>query len=251
MMLRSSYRCVAAAAGAAAAIAILGSGYASGTPEAAADGKQLGGGSAPRGPRFSHPRQIDNRYLPLSRWRQCVYRGKTKKGATERSVFTRLDRTKRFTYNGHAFDAAVFEDKDFEGGKHVETAIDYFAQSDDGTVYYLGENVSNFEGGKLADHEGTWLLGRQTDVPGVAMPPKPHVGDRWHFEDVPPITSESDVVEERGLRTQAAGRLFTDVIRVQEFTQPQGELEYKLYAAGVGIVVSYDPESRTELVGCR
>ncbi len=207
--------------------------------------------SASRSLTFSHPRDIDNRYLPLTAKRRCVFRGKSTDGVPERTVFTRLDRTRRFTVAGKAVDAAVFEDKAFEGGKHVETAIDYFAQADDGTVYYLGELVSNFKGGKLVNTSGSWLLGRDTDVPGIAMPGgRPKVGDRWHFEDVPSITTESDSVQETDLRTKAAGRVFTGVVRVQEFTQPEGELEYKLYAAGVGIVVSYDPESRTELVGC-
>jgi hypothetical protein len=180
-----------------------------------------------------------------------VFRGKRKDGTTERSVLTRLERTKRFTVAGQRVDAAVFEDKAFEAGKHVETALDYYAQADDGTVYYLGEHVRNIKNGRLISTEGTWLLGKHTDVPGVAMPANPQVGAQWHFEDVPGITTESNTVEETGLRTKAAGRLFTDVIRVQEFIQPQGELEYKLYASGTGTIVSYDPESRSELVGCR
>ena len=199
---------------------------------------------------FSHPRDIDNRYLPLTAHKRCVFRGESKDGVPERTVFTRLDRTRRFVVAGRSVDAAAFEDKAFEGGKHVETATDYFAQADDGTVYYLGELVRNYKGGKVVDTEGTWLLGRDTDVPGVAMPGQPRVGDRWHFEDVPGITSESDTVEETDLRAQAGGQLYTRVVRVQEFVQPEGELEYKLYGAGAGIIVSYDPESRTELVGC-
>lgn len=212
-----------------------------------------GGADATSGKRalvFSHPRDIDNRYLPLTAHKRCVFRGEGKDGVPERSVFTRLDTTRRFLVAGRPVDAAVFQDKDFEGGKHVETAIDYFAQADDGTVYYLGEVVRNYKDGKVVDTEGTWLLGRDTDVPGVAMPAHPRVGDRWHFEDVPGITTESDRVEETDLRVQAGARLFTGVVRVAEFTQPQGELEYKLYAAGTGIVVSYDPDARTELVGC-
>jgi hypothetical protein len=202
-------------------------------------------------PVFSHPRRIDNRYLPLTAKRRCVFRGETSDGGTERSVFTRLKTTRHFRYAGQRIAAAVFSDKDFEDGEHVETAIDYFAQADDGTVYYLGEKVRNLKRGKLANRHGTWLLGKHTDVPGVAMPGNPHVGDMWHFEDVPGITTESDRVEESGLRTKAAGRIFTDVIRVSEFIQPEGDVEYKLYAPGVGIVVSYDPDARTALVRCR
>ncbi|MDP9344248.1 MAG: hypothetical protein M3P44_00730 [Actinomycetota bacterium] len=234
----------------AVAAATLAAVLAGGSSAARAPGAPAAGASASRSLVFSHPRDIDNRYLPLTAHRRCVYRGESTDGVPERTVLTRLDRTRRFTIAGRPVDAAVFSDVAFEGGKHVETAIDYFAQADDGTVYYLGELVSNIKNGKVVDTEGSWLLGRDTDVPGVAMPGTLHVGDRWHFEDVPGVTTESDRVEERDLRIKAAGRIFTGVVRVQEFTQPEGELEYKLYAAGAGIIVSYDPESRTELVGC-
>ena len=136
------------------------------------------------------------------------------------------------------------------GGKLIETAFDYFAQADDGTVYYLGEHVNNLRNGKVIDHNGTWLLGRQTDVPGVAMPGDPQLGDQYRFEDVPGVTAESNRVEEVGMRAKASGRLHTGVIRIQEFIQPEGEIEYKLYAPGVGKITEYAPDGRAVLRGC-
>ena len=41
------------------------------------------------------------------------------------------------------------------------------------------------------------------------------------------------------------------MIRVQEFIQPEGDVEYKLYAPGVGVITEYPPDGRTELAGCR
>lgn len=258
MFLSTKKRSMVAAVTAAVAAASVtlaaagGSGSSSTAPATAADPSRVAALQAPPAtPTFSNPRTIDNRYLPLTAKKRCTFRGKTTDGSEERSVLTRLARTKRFTVAGQQVDAAVFQDKAFEAGKHVETALDYYAQADDGTVYYLGEHVRNIKNGKLVNTEGTWLLGKHTNVPGVAMPANPQLGSQWHFEDVPGITTESNTVEETGLRTRAAGRLFTDVIRVQEFIQPQGELEYKLYASGTGTIVSYDPESRSELVACR
>jgi hypothetical protein len=45
--------------------------------------------------------------------------------------------------------------------------------------------------------------------------------------------------------------MYTNVIRIQEFIQPEGEIEYKLYAPGVGKIVEYPPGARAELVRCR
>jgi len=202
--------------------------------------------SAPPAPVFSHPATIDNRYLPLTAHHRCELRG-----GGEHVVRTVLERTKRFDVAGQSVDAVVIRDKSYEDGKLVERTFDYFAQSDDGTVYYLGEDVDNIRRGKVVNHHGSWLYGRDTDVPGVAMPPDPNVGDQWRFEDVPGITTESDRVEETGMRSLVDGRMFGDVIRIQEFTQPEGEVEYKLYAPGVGVIVEYPPNGRVAFTGCR
>ncbi|HTE60297.1 MAG TPA: hypothetical protein VK631_08085 [Solirubrobacteraceae bacterium] len=231
-----------AAAGTGTAIAVSG--------DDAREGRGTTGGAA-AGPVFSHPTTIDNRYLPLTATRRCERRGRADDGTRERTVTTVLDRTRRFTIDGQQVDAAVIRDDAYEDGELVERTHDYFAQADDRTVYYLGEHVSNIRRGKVANHDGTWLYGRHTDVPGVAMPAEPKVGDQYRFEDVPGVTTESNRVEETGLRARVNGRLLTDIIRIQEFIQPQGEVEHKLYAPGVGLVVEYPPDGRTALVSCR
>jgi hypothetical protein len=202
---------------------------------------------------FSDPRTIDNQYLPLSKFTTCDYRGKLDDGTRERSVKRLLKRTRAFMINGQRVDAAVLEDRAFEDGKLVERTLDYFAQDDGGTVYYLGEHVANINRGRVVNHRGSWLYGKHTDVLGVAMPPAPTLGAQWRFEDVPGITVESDRVEETGLRARVkrGGRLFTDVIRVQEFIQPEGDVEYKLYAPGIGLIAEYPPDGRVVLHRCR
>src|SRR5262245_54438649 len=203
------------------------------------------------GPAFSDPRTIDNPYLPLSRFMRCEVRGADKDGTKTRSVQTVLRTPKRFVIAGRPVDALVIRDEAFEDSERVEIALDYFAQSDDGTVYYLGEDVENIRNGKVVDSEGSWLYGKDTDVPGVIMPTAPKLDARFRSEDVPGITTESDKVEETGLRAKVGAKLYTNVIRTSEFTQPEGDVEYKLYAPGVGRIVEYEPEGRAELVGCR
>jgi hypothetical protein len=214
---------------------------------AAVSGAQGG----PAAPVFSDPDTIDNPYLPLTAHRRCTMRGRADDGTRERGVRTVLRRTKRFDVEGQRVDAAVIRDDAYEDGKLVERTLDYFAQADDGTVYYLGEDVDNYRRGKVVDHDGSWLYGRDTDVLGVSMPASPQLGDQWRFEDVPGVTTESDRVEETGLRARAVGRDFTGVIRIQEFVQPEGEVEYKLYAPGAGVIVEYPPDARIAFAGCR
>src|SRR3954470_21605263 len=202
-------------------------------------------------PTFSHPRTIDNPYLPITAHRRCEFRGRGNDGTRTRDVLSVLGGSKRFQIGGQGVDAVVVRDNAYEDGELVESTRDYYAQADDGTVHYLGEQVNNIRNGKVVDHRGSWLYGRDTDVLGVAMPADPKLDTRYRLEDVPGITAESDRVEETGARAQVAGRLHTGVIRTSEFIQPEGEVEYKLYAPGVGTIVEYEPEGSAELVGCR
>jgi len=202
-------------------------------------------------PVFSAPRTIDNPYLPLTTFTRCELRGTADDGTRERSVKTLLQKAKPFDVAGRRVEAAVIRDNAYEDGELVETTLDYYAQADDGTVYYLGEQVKNLKNGKVVDTNGTWLFGRDTDRTGVAMPADPQPGDRYRFEDVPGVTMESNRVEERGLRAKVDGRIVEDVVRIQEFIQPEGAVEHKTYAPGLGVIAEYPPGGRVEYAGCR
>lgn len=228
-----------------------GSDSSSGTAPTTAPGSGTSSPATAR-PIFSNPPKIDNRYLPLTATRQCTFRGGDTDGTQTRAVRTVLDRVKRFTVAGRPVDTAVIADRAYKDGKHVETALDYYAQADDGTVHYFGEDVRNLKNGRVINTKGSWLYGKHTDALGVAMPAHPRVvGAQWRIEDVPGVTAESNRLEETGLRTTAAGRVFTDAIRVQAFIQPEGEVEYTVFAPGVGPIAVYSPDGRSELVGCR
>ena len=47
-----------------------------------------------------------------------------------------------------------------EGGRIEEVALDFYAQADDGSVWYFGEDVFNYSRGVVADTAGTWLAGQ-------------------------------------------------------------------------------------------
>jgi hypothetical protein len=46
-------------------------------------------------------------------------------------------------------------------GRIEEVALDFYAQADDGSVWYFGEDVFNYDGGAVADLSGTWLAGKE------------------------------------------------------------------------------------------
>ena len=200
------------------------------------------------GPEFSDPTRIDNPYAPLTEFRRCVLEGTSDEGS-ERVVRTLLDRTEPFEVGGRQVDVAVVEDRAFIDGELAERTLDCFAQADDGTVHYFGEDVDNYENGELANHDGSFRFGEDTDHLGVLMPPDPQVGDEWYFENAPPITVEEDRVTAKLPSAEVAGERYEDVIRVRELIDGE-EIEPKLYARGVGVIQELPPDGEAHLVRC-
>lgn len=78
-----------------------------------------------------------------ARTEQVIYGGQVD-GGTFRTEFTRLPEPKRITWNGRTFDAVTMQYLAFLDGRVTEVALDWFAQADDGAVWYLGEDVFNY-----------------------------------------------------------------------------------------------------------
>ena len=149
----------------------------------------------------------------------------------------RLPGTKTIDWNG-SYGAVVSQMVVFKNGRIIEAALDYFAQADDGSVWYLGEDVSNFENGVVVNHDGTWLAGR--DGPGgMIMPAKPKLGDVFNSENIPGLVSEVDTVAATGLTVQTPSGPVGDAIRIRELPM-DGKQEEKVYAPGYGEVSARD-----------
>lgn len=192
------------------------------------------------GVKFSHSRDITNPYLPLMYLKQDIIDGSEggKKTHVERTALP--DKHKTFTINGQTVEAAVFEDRAFENGELAEVATDYFAQDDFGNVYYLGEDVDEYENGKVVSHDGAWLLGKDTQIPGVLFPAHPKVGDKFKSEDVSKEVSETDEVVSVSETVTVPAGIFTSCVKIKE-SLGDGTTEYKYYAPGVGVIREVPP----------
>lgn len=185
--------------------------------------------------KFSHPRDITNPLLPLAYLKQDILEG------TEAGAKVRVERTlmpkkhKTFIISGEKVESLAMEDREFKNGALEEVTLDYFAQDDEGNVYYLGENVDEYENGKVAGHEGGWLLGKDTQNPGIIIPAHPKVGDKFKSEDVNKEISESDEVVSVSETVTVPAGTFENCVKVKEMLS-DGTTEYKFYAPGVGVV---------------
>lgn len=187
------------------------------------------------GVKFSHPRDITHPYFPLASLDQDIMEGKEggKKLHVEWTAKPELHKT--FQIGGEKVEAFVVEDREFVDGELAEATLDYFAQDDNGTVYYLGEDVNEYKGGKVVSHDGSWLFGKDTQIPGVLLPAHLKVGDKFKPEDVSKDINESDEIVSVSETVTAPAGTYKDCVKVKEHLA-DGTTEYHLYASGVGVV---------------
>ena len=192
--------------------------------------------SAPENlPQFSHSTVITNPYLPLSSLHQDIIEGK-EEGHAIRVERTKKAGTKTFAVWGQNVAAMIVEDREYRDKKLFEVTLDYFAQDDNGVVYYMGEDVNNYRNGKVVGHEGAWLSGAGGILPGVLVPAHPKIGDRFKSENVPPVTLEADEVVSLTAAVKTPAGSYKNCLKIKE-TTPEGEVEYKYYAPKVGVVM--------------
>jgi hypothetical protein len=132
---------------------------------------------------FSHPLDITNPYMPLEPGTTFVYKGKSE-GTPTRQEFVVTDRTKTIL----GVKARVIVDTNWEGGRLVERTEDWFAQDDEGNVWYLGEFATEYEDGEVVGHEGSWEAGVDGARPGIVM--KAHPMSGRHTRRTPGIAED-------------------------------------------------------------
>ena len=204
--------------------------------------------SVPTGPPiFGAPLAITNVYAPIVPGGVKVYSGHD---SGSKTVIVDIFRTDTRTFDvgpGAHVEAHILQETEFDDGTISEISRNYFAQADDGSVYYFGEVVDQYEDGVITAHEGSWLVGGPTDpgdppttanasAPSLFMPANPEVDEVYKPEDLLPVVDETDTVKAADLTVQVPAGKFHSVIRVEETSSLDDVPEFKWYAAGVGVI---------------
>jgi hypothetical protein len=197
-------------------------------------------------PTFSNPLDIDNPYHPFQPGGVKVFQGS--EGRTSLvGIHQYPTETRSFSWNGTTVNTRILREISFEDGQLVEISDNYFAQANDGTVYYFGEVVDNYENGVVINNDGSWLVGGPTlpsDPPTTAnaadptvfMPANPEVGDLFKPEDLPPVVDETAEVVRVGVKVKVPADSYEDAIAIEETSSLEPGTTTKWYAPGVGVV---------------
>ena len=183
-----------------------------------------------RVPVFSHPTEVTNSLFPVSRQASVVFVGHVD-GQPFRTEVTLLPITRIIDWGGQRIETLVSQYTAYLGGRLQEVAYDLYAQGDDGSVWYFGEDVADLAHGDITSKEGTWLAGK--DGPAqMIMPGPPHVGDVFRTENIPGVAFEQVTVKSVSKRLH--GPLGPVVGMIGEELHEDGTTEDKQFAPGYG-----------------
>jgi hypothetical protein len=191
--------------------------------------------------------EIDNTYFPLEVDRQWVYQG-TEHGQTIGLQITVLNETEDFYSGRRTVTTRVVEELEWEdvnanglvddGAESlIEISRNFYAQTQDGTVCYFGEDVDIYEGGVVVSHEGAWRADDRGNAPGIFMPADPQPGMTYQQEAAPGIAEDTATVIRRGRTVTVPAGTFSDTITVRDFNPLDGSKGTKVYAPGTGLIV--------------
>jgi len=209
-------------------------------------------------PTFTNPLDITNPYHPFQPGGAKVFQGAEGRSKLV-GLHLYLTETRPFDWNNTTVQCRVLREIAFENGELVEVSDNYFAQADDGTVYYFGEVVDNYEDGVVVDNEGSWLVGGPTlasdppttanaSNPTVFMPANPEVGDVFKPEDLPGVVDETARVVRDGVKVRVPAGTYDEAIVIEETSALEPGTTLKWYAPGVGVVMEKAKRERLNLI---
>jgi hypothetical protein len=191
--------------------------------------------------------EIDNPYFSLEPGTTYIYQ------SPDGSEVTRFEVT-RDTIDievapGVFVTCVVVKDTVTLNGKLHEVTLDYFAQHKDGSVWYFGEDVQNYDksGKTVINTDGSWLAGVDGAEPGIIMLADPQPGAEYNQENAPGVAQDhAEVISLTGSIDDVPyleGSI-DSLLQIEETTPlDPTALEHKYYASGIGQVAVVDPST--------
>jgi hypothetical protein len=186
---------------------------------------------------FDHPTDINNIWLSLKPGTYWAYEGTAvEDGGTlsRRIEYAITDLTKEIG----GVQTVVAWIVDYNNHQVIEKEVAFYAQDNEGNVWYLGEHPEEYEEGEFVDAP-TWIHGIGGSVAGIMMKADPQRGTPSYSEGWAPAVEFTDraQVSEMGLQVCAFLDCYEDSLEIAEYNPDEpGIFQLKYYAVGLGEV---------------
>ncbi len=205
---------------------------------------------------FSNPRVIDNPYFSFTIGEHREYEvyedGELVETVTI-DILSVADAMGDKTVNGVPVVVQLDRVSD-EEGLALEDTYDWFAQDDDGNVWYMGESVTNYnyddDGNFLGtDSGGSFEWGIDGAQPGIQMPAAPRVGDSYRQEYYEDEAEDIAAILAIGVEITVNGVEY-ETLQTEDWNplEPEEARERKYYAPGFGVVREEKVDGSEEVV---
>ncbi|HEU0294660.1 MAG TPA: hypothetical protein VFR47_18105 [Anaerolineales bacterium] len=187
---------------------------------------------------FDNPTRIDHKFFPLKPGTEFVYKGFTQEGPNKiphSIIFNVTDLTKEV----EGIRTVVAYVLDYSDGELVEAEIAFYAQDNNGNVWFMGEYPEVYEYGEIVEAPA-WIPGLKGAKAGIVMKADPQPGTPSYAQGWGPAVNWTDRgrVVALGESVCVPASCYEDVLVTEEFSQQQpNAAQVKYYGPGVGNVM--------------
>ena len=188
---------------------------------------------------------VDNPYFTLIPGTTQIYEGETEDGTETVEIFV-----SHLTRAVLGVECTVVVDRVYLDGELIEETFDWYAQDDQGNVWYMGEDSAEYEDGELVGTEGSWEAGVDGAKAGIIMKTIFLVGDSYQQEYYPGEAEDMAEIFELDVPVVLNDGTEYTCVKIKEWDPLEpGVVEYKYYAEDVGLVLEEkeDGSERFEL----
>lgn len=182
--------------------------------------------------------RINNDFFPMPVGRTWFLEGREENDEGEivklRLKITVLDRVEQVA----GVRTRVVEEREWENGELIERSLNFFAQSEQGTLCYFGEEVFP------ASIGGAWRADNPDSHAGIYFPAHPVAGMTYLQEEAPNARDKTAILD-LNRRVRTPYRVFHETLTARDCNQIEepgcnpftSDDEVKHYAEDVGIIV--------------
>lgn len=195
---------------------------------------------------FTNPTNINNPYLPWVPGTEFLYEPVPNPDNVQNFVrvlySTDPKGNKQITVGTKTIAVVVVHDYEIDNGFLAEDTYDYYAQDDDGNVWYCGEDTTVYLPGGGTDKTGSWEAGVNGALPGYIMLAKSSPGVCYWQEFLRDVAEdEAKVMRLNAKVTLQSGKTYQGCLETKEWSPLEvGDIEQKFYAKGVGMVLNFE-----------
>lgn len=185
---------------------------------------------------FDNPTMIDNEWFTMTPGNRLVLSGLTvEDGETldHRIEFIVTDLTKEIM----GIQTMVAWIEDYSDGEVVEAELAFYAQDNDGHVWFMGEYPEEYEEGEFVAAP-TWIPGIEGSRPGIKMYAEPHPDLPPYYQGWGPAVEWSDFGRVESLGEEVCVELdcYEVLVIAESSLGEENIFQIKSYAKGVGNV---------------